>query len=85
MGLWSAFYVDKSFDDVKIILHNTESVWKNFPDAMEGRKVYVGSLNRDSTKEDVEELFTRFGKIESVWIARNPAGFAFVVRHPIQI
>ena len=46
---------------------------------MEGRKVYVGSLNHDASKEDVEEMFQKFGKIESVWIARKPAGFAFVV------
>ena len=44
----------------------------------EGRKLYVGNLADGATKEDVETFFSKFGEIEAVWIARNPAGFAFV-------
>ena len=43
------------------------------------RKIYVGNLDRDTTKDEVESLFAKFGELESCWIARNPAGFAFVV------
>lgn len=42
-------------------------------------KLYIGNLNTDATKEEVEESFSKFGEIEHVWIARKPAGFAFVV------
>jgi RNA recognition motif-containing protein len=44
----------------------------------EGRKLYVGNLNDSATKEDVETYFSRFGKVATSWIARNPTGFAFV-------
>ena len=46
---------------------------------MEANKVYVGGLREDATKEEIEDAFTKFGDIENVWIARKPAGFAFVV------
>lgn len=46
---------------------------------MDGRKVYIGNLEKEATKEEVDELFAKFGAVESVWIARKPAGFAFVV------
>ena len=44
----------------------------------EGRKLYIGNLADGATKEDVEAFFSKFGSIETTWIARNPAGFAFV-------
>lgn len=44
----------------------------------EGRKLYIGNLADGATKEDVEGFFSKFGSIETTWIARNPAGFAFV-------
>jgi RNA recognition motif-containing protein len=50
----------------------------------DGRRVYVGSLAKDVSKADLEDLFTKFGTIESLWIAKKPAGFAFVVRHSFQ-
>ena len=45
----------------------------------EGRKLYVGNLSESTTKEEIEEHFSKFGKVAMTWIARNPAGFAFVV------
>jgi arginine/serine-rich splicing factor 3 len=45
----------------------------------EGRKLYVGNLEKEATKEELEELFSKYGKLESVWVARKPAGFAFLV------
>ena len=44
----------------------------------EGRKIYIGGLTDTCTKEDLSAHFGRYGKVASVWIARNPAGFAFV-------
>ena len=53
---------------------------KNFLDVeMTDKKIYVGGLREDSQKEEIEETFSKFGEIENVWVARKPAGFAFVV------
>jgi len=41
-------------------------------------KVYVGDLPRDATEKEIERAFTYYGPLKSVWVARNPAGFAFV-------
>ncbi|KAF8796317.1 RNA-binding protein 1-like isoform X1 [Argiope bruennichi] len=41
-------------------------------------KVYIGSISSRTTKDDIESLFSRYGPLRNVWIARNPPGFAFV-------
>jgi len=41
-------------------------------------KVYVGDLERDVSERDLEKVFREFGSIRSVWVARNPPGFAFI-------
>lgn len=41
-------------------------------------KVYVGDLGFGATKEELEEKFSKYGQLRSVWIARKPPGFAFV-------
>ena len=41
-------------------------------------KVYVGDLQRDTTEKDIERAFSYYGPLKSVWVARNPSGFAFV-------
>lgn len=43
---------------------------------------FTGNLNPDATVEDVESLFSKFGTISNVWVARRPPGFAFVVSQP---
>ena len=42
-------------------------------------KVYVGELPTGVKRDDLEDVFNRFGYLRSVWVARNPPGFAFVV------
>jgi len=37
-------------------------------------KVYVGNISKQCREEDLESLFKTFGKLQSVWIARNPSG-----------
>ncbi|CDJ69998.1 hypothetical protein, conserved [Eimeria necatrix] len=44
----------------------------------QGRKVYVGNLDPESTSSELEEIFRRYGKLSNIWVARNPPGFAFV-------
>ena len=41
-------------------------------------KVYIGDLARDVNEKDIEKAFTYYGPLRSVWVARNPPGFAFV-------
>ncbi|KAL8601940.1 hypothetical protein ACOMHN_008432 [Nucella lapillus] len=41
-------------------------------------KVYVGDLGYGATKEELEEKFSKYGPLRSVWVARKPPGFAFV-------
>ncbi|XP_078586441.1 uncharacterized protein LOC144868293 isoform X2 [Branchiostoma floridae x Branchiostoma japonicum] len=41
-------------------------------------KVYVGDLGQSGTKHELERAFGAFGPLRNVWVARNPAGFAFV-------
>ena len=41
-------------------------------------KVYVGDLPNDARKEELEKAFSRYGGLRSVWVARNPPGFAFI-------
>lgn len=43
-----------------------------------GTRVYVGNLSDSVKKEDLEDEFTKYGKLNSVWVALNPPGFAFV-------
>jgi arginine/serine-rich splicing factor 7 len=41
-------------------------------------KVYVGDLPRDASEKEIERAFSYYGPLKSVWVARNPPGFAFV-------
>lgn len=41
-------------------------------------KVYVGNLGSNGNKTDLERAFGYYGPLRSVWVARNPPGFAFV-------
>lgn len=41
-------------------------------------RVYVGNLQENVKKEDLEVEFAKYGKLQSVWVAFNPPGFAFV-------
>ncbi|XP_022900595.1 RNA-binding protein Rsf1-like [Onthophagus taurus] len=41
-------------------------------------RVYVGGLSDGVKKEDLELEFEKFGKLNNVWVAFNPPGFAFI-------
>lgn len=41
-------------------------------------QVYVGDLGSNASKQEIEDAFGYYGRIRSVWVARNPPGFAFV-------
>uniref|UniRef100_A0A8C4NK23 RRM domain-containing protein n=1 Tax=Eptatretus burgeri TaxID=7764 RepID=A0A8C4NK23_EPTBU len=41
-------------------------------------KVYVGNLGFNASEYELEKVFSYYGPVRSVWIARNPPGFAFV-------
>ncbi|XP_032837087.1 uncharacterized protein LOC116958538 isoform X3 [Petromyzon marinus] len=41
-------------------------------------KVYVGNLGSNASEYELEKVFSHYGPLRSVWVARNPPGFAFV-------
>jgi RNA recognition motif-containing protein len=41
-------------------------------------KVYIGDLGYGAAKQEIEDVFSRYGPLRNVWVARNPPGFAFV-------
>jgi arginine/serine-rich splicing factor 7 len=44
-----------------------------------GGKVYVGNLGAELLDEsDLEDEFEQFGAIKSIFVARNPPGFAYI-------
>ena len=48
---------------------------------MTGDRVYVGNLNPRATERDLHDFFDGFGRINKLWVARKPPGFAFVEFH----
>jgi hypothetical protein len=45
-------------------------------------KIYVGGLRSTVTEGDLDSLFRPHGRIAKIWVARQPPGFAYVVRSP---
>ncbi len=41
-------------------------------------RVYIGDLGSNGSKQELEKEFEHFGPLKSVWVARNPPGFAFI-------
>ncbi|EAN30961.1 Serine/arginine-rich splicing factor 3 [Theileria parva strain Muguga] len=41
-------------------------------------KLFVGNLVDSVTSQDLDLLFSKYGKVTNVWVARNPPGFGFV-------
>lgn len=37
-------------------------------------KVYIGNLSDDATKQEVENVLSKFGKLKNTWIAKRPSG-----------
>jgi len=42
-------------------------------------KIFLGNLSDRTEKRDVEDFLRGAGRIQSVWLARSPPGFGFVV------
>lgn len=41
--------------------------------------VYVGDLDNNANRRDIEDAFSYYGRIRNVWISRNPPGcYGFV-------
>eukprot|EP00808_Paulinella_micropora_P028902 g31798.t1 len=62
------------FSSGSLAIPNTNTMSGDRP----GTKVFVGGLDASITKGDLEDLLKDAGKILSIWVARNPPGFAFV-------
>lgn len=39
-----------------------------------GTRLYVGNLTEDVVPEELEEVFKRYGKVNNVWVGKNPPG-----------
>lgn len=72
-------------DDLKLVakVSNPLNKQERTGPMEEGREVYVKNVDWNASEDDVKELFSRFGKVESVRIPRNAQGrskgFAYVV------
>jgi hypothetical protein len=68
---------DVVFDVISFntILQSKSNKMSRFP---HDAKVYVGDLGSNASKQEIEDSFGYYGPLRSVWVARNPPGFAFV-------
>lgn len=41
-------------------------------------RVFIGGITDNISKDEIEKEFSKYGKLNSVWVAQNPPGFAFV-------
>ncbi|XP_028968738.1 uncharacterized protein LOC100904155 [Galendromus occidentalis] len=41
-------------------------------------RIFVGGISESIQKEDLESVFSKYGRLTNVWVAQNPPGFAFV-------
>jgi len=46
---------------------------------VDNAKIFLGNLSDRTEKRDVEDFLRGAGRINSVWLARSPPGFGFVV------
>ncbi|XP_003748583.1 RNA-binding protein Rsf1-like [Galendromus occidentalis] len=44
----------------------------------QSNRIFVGGLTDGIVKEDLEREFSKYGKLNHVWVAQNPPGFAFI-------
>ncbi|CAD7953053.1 unnamed protein product [Amoebophrya sp. A25] len=44
----------------------------------QGGKVFVGNIKKDVEKDEISDVFEKFGEILSIWVAKQPPGFCFV-------
>ena len=40
-------------------------------------RLFIGGLNDDVSRQDLERTFEKFGTIKDIWVARNPPGTYF--------
>lgn len=41
-------------------------------------RVFIGGISSSTSKDEIEREFAKYGRLNSVWVAQNPPGFAFV-------
>lgn len=41
-------------------------------------RVFIGGISAEVSKDEIEKELGKYGKLNSVWVAQNPPGFAFV-------
>lgn len=73
--LYLCFYIFLSFHKVKFIPTQAMSAPRDWNLDC---KVYVGEIGYGAAKQELEDIFSEYGPLKNVWVARNPPGFAFV-------
>ena len=58
--------------------HLIEKNMAHYRDSSTECKIYVGDLPKDAEEKELERAFAYYGRLKSVWVARNPPGFAFL-------
>jgi hypothetical protein len=51
-------------------------------DVPPARQLYIGNLISTVEERDLDDVFGKFGKVESIWIARKPPGCHYTFRPP---
>ena len=49
------------------------------PDWDPSCKIYIRGLRSDSSKEQLMDTFTCFGRVLAIWVAQKPPGYAFLL------
>lgn len=50
-----------------------------FASSSSDKTVYIGGLNDKITRTEIEDIFSPYGRLKKVFIARNPPGELFFV------
>lgn len=65
-------------DNTSFTLNDLGTMARGYRDTSTECKVYIGDLSKDAEEKEIERAFGYYGRLKSVWVARNPPGFAFV-------
>ncbi|KAE9556572.1 hypothetical protein FO519_000266 [Halicephalobus sp. NKZ332] len=48
-------------------------------DSKHNARLFIGGLSEYAVESEIRSIFSKCGRVKSVWIARRPPGFGFVV------
>ena len=42
------------------------------------KRLFIANIGKETGAEEINVLFSTYGKLENVWLSQNPTGFGFV-------